>query len=85
MATKAKKAPPCPMCGETQDNPVDRLAHMLMAHGPLANGVKPRKRKKMKAMLPQLHRRLEEAGFDEGQAHRIITLLAEELRTAGLI
>ena len=58
---------------------------MLVAHGPLAAGVKPAKRKKVRAMLPQLHRRLEESGYNEIQAHNIITLLAEELRKAGLI
>lgn len=75
----AVKAPTCPICGRPQD-----IGHMLLAHGPLAKGAKIGKRKRVRAVLPRLHRRLEEAGYDEVQAHNIIGLLADELRKAGL-
>jgi hypothetical protein len=58
--------------------------HKLLAHGPLA-GSSPKKRRRVRALLPQFHRRLEGAGFGEAEAHIIIQLLAEELRKAGIV
>jgi hypothetical protein len=57
--------------------------HKLVAHGPLA-GASPRKRRRVRALLPKFGNRLERAGFNEVDAHIIIRLLAEDLRNAGL-
>lgn len=75
----------CALCGVTwgKDDPRG-LAHLLVAHGPLV-GASPRKRKRVRAALPAIHRRLEEAGFDEVQAHQVVRIMAEELRKAGLV
>ncbi len=79
----AKSPGPCALCGEKHEG-VASLAHMLVGHGPLA-GASPRKRKRVKAVLPAIHSALERAGFDEVQAHQVTRLVAEELRKAGLI
>jgi len=73
----------CELCGNEHEG-VASLAHMLVGHGPLA-GASPRKRKRVKAVLPAIHSALERAGFDEVQAHQVTRLVAEELRKAGLI
>lgn len=46
MASKTKKPTPCAICGETKDTPVDRLTHILIAHGPLAKGASKGRRRK---------------------------------------
>lgn len=74
----------CALCGARHQDAGSALVHKLVAHGPLA-GASPRKRKRVRALLPQLHRRLEEAGFGEVEAHIVIRLLAEELRKAGIV
>lgn len=76
----AKTPDPCPLCGGGNEG-VAKLAHMLVGHGPL----NPRKRKRVKAILPTIHSALERAGFGEVQAHQVTRLMAEELRKAGLI
>lgn len=75
----------CALCGETweKDDPKG-LAHILVAHGPLV-GLSPRKRNRVRKMLPQLHRRLEGVGFTEEQSHLIIREVVEELRKSGAI
>jgi len=79
----AKAAGRCELCGNEHEG-VAKLAHMLVGHGPLA-GASPRKRKRVKAVLPAIHSALERAGFGEVQAHQVTRLVAEELRKAGLI
>jgi hypothetical protein len=73
----------CALCGVRHQDAGSALVHKLVAHGPLV-GASPRKRKRVRALLPQFHRRLEAVGFGEVEAHIIIRLLAEELRNAGL-
>ena len=75
---------PCALCGARHDDPARALGHLLIAHGPL-DAASPRKRKRVRAKLPLLHRRLEEAGFSEVQAHIIIRLVAEEFRKTGIV
>jgi hypothetical protein len=58
--------------------------HKLVAHGSLA-GASPRKRKRVRTLLPQFGNLLEVAGFGETEAHIAIQLLAEELRKAGIV
>lgn len=52
-----------------------------MAHAPAPK--KPRR--KARAMLPELHRRLERAGFGEMEAHHIVSIVQEILREKGMI
>ena len=53
----------------------------MVAHAP-----PPRKpRRKARAMLPELHRRLEAAGFGELEAHLIIRIVKEILREKGMV
>ena len=75
---------PCALCGARHEDPARALGHLLIAHGPL-DAASPRKRKRVRAKLPELHRRLEEAGFSEAQAHIIIRLVGEEFRKVGII
>ncbi len=71
--------PACSLCGRPTD-----LSHFLVAHGPLLKGASKTKRTRVRNIMARFHRRLEEAGFDEVQAHNIVRILAEELRKAGL-
>ena len=73
---------PCPLCGRRHEG-VEAFAHILVAHGPLKSQKRPRAR--VRSALPRIHRRLEEQGYDEVQAHLIVRLVAEELRKAGAI
>ena len=74
----------CALCGVRHQDASSALVHKLVAHGPLA-GASPRKRKRVRALLPEFGNRLERAGFNEVDAHIIIRLLAEELRKAGMV
>lgn len=80
----AKTGEKCALCGKKHPDAQAALVHMLLAHGPLT-GASPRKRKRVRSLLPQFHRRLEGAGFGEAEAHIIIALLAEELRNQGMV
>ena len=77
MEGKQKK---CPVCKKTLGE--DAVAHILVGHGPLVPDAK--KRIKTRKMLSRLHRRLEERGFSEIDAHLIVRMVAEELRKLGL-
>lgn len=80
MARK-KKPGPCPECGEIHGTGTERLGHLLVAHAPA-----PRKpRRTARAMLPELGRRLEAAGFGELDAHRILRIVKEILREKGMV
>ena len=84
MKKRNTKSPgTCELCDRKHEG-VAKLAHMLVGHGPLS-GANPRRRKRVKAVLPAIHSALERAGFGEVQAHQITRLVAEELRKAGLI
>ena len=74
----------CQLCGEILEEG-KALGHLLVAHGPLQDVSIGRKRKRARAKLPQVHRRLEEAGFSEAQAHLIVRVVSEELRKAGIL
>lgn len=78
-----KKKPTCAICGQKLD-PQTALVHFLVAHGPLVQK-DVRRRKRIRRRLPQLHRRLEERGFSEDQAHIIIQIVGEELRKVGMV
>ena len=85
QSSKASQKPrACAFCGVQHEGGMPSLAHMLVGHGPL-QGASPRKRKKVKAVLPAIHAALEKAGYGEVQAHQVTGLVAEELRKAGLI
>ncbi len=84
MPKQIKGVPPCALCGVQHQDAGSALVHKLVAHEPLA-GASPRNRKRVRALLPWFHSRLEQAGFDELQAHLAIQLLAEELRKAGIV
>ena len=77
MSDKQEK---CPVCKKTLGE--DAVAHILVGHGPLVPDAK--KRMKARKMLSRLHRRLEERGFSEIDAHLIVRMVAEELRKLGL-
>ena len=80
MARKTKPRR-CPECGETRATKVERLGHLLVGHAP-----PPRNpRRTARAMLPELGRRLEAAGFGELEAHRIIRIVKEILREKGMV
>lgn len=79
-----EKPKECPLCG-IKLNGVQAIGHMLVAHGPPVPASRKKRRAKVVAMLPQLHRRLEEMGFAEDQAHRILQAVAEELRKLGMV
>lgn len=79
MAKTTTKVPPCPICGEKAT-----LGHVLLAHGPLATGATPRKRRKVRSVLPELYRRLERAGFNEVDANRIEHIVTQLLKEKGL-
>ena len=81
MVDKAAKSTVCPICHEEQG--ANYMVHMLVAHGPLVPDAK--KRRKTRKMLSRLHRRIEERGFSEADAHIIIKMVGEELRGLGLI
>jgi hypothetical protein len=68
----------CGLCGARLDES-SALAHMLVAHGPLA-----RRRHRRKDWQVRLHRRLEAMGFGEDQAHLIVRAVTEELRRLGM-
>ena len=76
MAKKEKQIT-CGLCGAQLDES-KALAHMLVAHGPLA-----RRRHRRKDWEVRLHRRLETLGFGEDQAHLIVRVVTEELRRLG--
>ena len=80
-----KKPETCALCGRVHENASEKLVHFLVGHGPLITGATPRKRHRARAALPKIHRRLEEMGFDEVQAHRILAAVAEELRQMGAL
>ena len=80
----ANKTHRCRLCGELLEEG-QTLAHLLVAHGPLQDAGSGRRRKRIRAKLPQIHRRLEEMGFSESQAHLIVRAVAEELRQAGMV
>ncbi|KKM98464.1 hypothetical protein LCGC14_1157700 [marine sediment metagenome] len=73
----------CALCGARHQDAGSALVHKLVAHGPLV-GASPRKRKRVRTLLPRFGNSLERAGFGEVEAHIILRLLAEELRNAGL-
>ena len=79
-----EKTKKCPVCGVELDG-IRAIGHMLTAHGPPVPASRKKRRAKVVAMLPKLHRRIEELGFDEGQAHRILQAVAEELRKLGMV
>lgn len=64
----------CGLCGAKLDE-TSALAHMLVAHGPLAG-----RRRRRNDWQGRLHRRLEAMGFGEDQAHLIVRAVTEELR-----
>ncbi|MBI4294650.1 MAG: hypothetical protein HY669_00610 [Chloroflexi bacterium] len=74
----------CALCGKELQG-IAAVAHMLVAHGPPVPASRRKRRAKVVAMLPRLHRRLEEMGFAEEQAHRILRVVAEELRKLGMV
>lgn len=78
-----KKKKKCPTCGKKLD-PVNALGHILLAHGP-PTPPDAKRRRRVRSRLPRLHRRLEEKGFSEEQAHLILQLVAEEFRNTGVI
>lgn len=72
----------CALCGATFEDEARAFAHRLVAHGPL----KPdRRRRRVRKTLPGLHRRLEEKGFSEAEAHVIIGVVTEEFRKEGMV
>ncbi|MDP2954408.1 MAG: hypothetical protein Q8O76_13975 [Chloroflexota bacterium] len=75
--------PKCPICHQDKEG-LEATMHMLVGHGPLANA-SVYKRRRVRAKLSRVHRRLELAGFSEGQAHQIVAIVAEELRGTGVI
>ncbi len=79
MSTKTGKPKLCSICGEKAT-----LGHALLAHGPLATGATPRKRRKVRSVLPELFRRLEKAGFSEVDASRIDYIVTKLLKEKGL-
>jgi len=84
MAAKTSKPTPCAICGKAKDSPSERLAHMLVAHGPLA-GASRSKRNAARKALPVIHQELEKMGFDEITSHKVTNLIFEELRKAGAL
>ena len=74
----------CAMCRVRHQDAGSALVHMLVAHGPLA-GASPRKRRRVRALLPKFGNSLERAGFCEADAHIALRILAEELRKAGIV
>lgn len=78
----ADKTHRCRLCGEEIEES-KALGHLLVAHGLPATDRK-QKRKRARAALSQIHRRLEEMGFSESDAHRIVRAVGEELRKAGM-
>ena len=69
----------CSICGAELT-----LGHNLLAHGPLAPKDVSRRRR-VRRKLPELHRRLEEKGFTEYQAHIILQTVKEVFRNTGII
>ena len=74
----------CRLCGEIVEED-KALAHIMVAHGPLLSAEDRRKRKRVKGLLPNIHRWLEEMGLSEPVAHLITRAVAEELRQAGMV
>lgn len=74
----------CGLCGTKFEDEVKALAHKLVAHGPLG-AASPQKRRRVRAKLPRLHRRLEQVGFGEAEAHLIVGVVAEEFRKEGMV
>lgn len=83
MAQKLKPAP-CPVCGATVENETLALAHRLVAH-PAQEPSRRKRVRRARRALGRVHRRLEEMGLDEVQAHQVTQALAQELRKAGLV
>ena len=81
--TKKVKPTPCPICGQTFEEPTQAFAHKLVAHPAVDPSRRKRVRRARKA-LARIHRRLEELGLDEVQAHQMVQAIAEELRKAGI-
>ena len=82
---QGKSTTTCRLCGAKLTG-IEAIGHMLVAHGPLAVSPSRKKRRtKTVAMLPQLFRRLENMGFAEEQAHRILQAVTEELRKLGMV
>ncbi len=69
----------CPICGEP-----NTIGHVLLAHGSLTTGATPRRRRRVRSVLPELYRRLETAGFDEVEAGRIDHIVTKLLKEKGL-
>lgn len=84
MPKKCKPELTCLLCGAEHESGVSCLVHMLVAHGPLT-AASPQKRRRVRARLPRLHRRLEEMGFGEADAHKVIQAVQEELRRTGVV
>lgn len=76
-----KKKPTCAVCGEKLE-PETAIGHILLAHGPVKD---KRRRRRVRGRLPQIHRRLEEKGFSESDAHIIVQVVGEEFRKAGMV
>ena len=80
---KKLKPSPCPVCGVTFDNETLALGHRLVAH-PVVDPTRRKRVTRARKALAVIHRRLEEMGLSELQAHQVIRALAEELRKAGI-
>lgn len=85
MSSKAKsKTKPCPICKlPFPETDPSGLIHVLVAHGPLEKGETPHRRRRTRAAIPKIFRRLEALGYSEQQTHQIIQAVAEELRKIG--
>lgn len=79
--TKAKK---CQICNNPfPETDPSGLIHMLVAHGPLEHGETPGRRRRTRAAIPKIFRRLEALGYSEQQVHQVVQVVAEELRKIG--
>lgn len=78
-----KKLTPCPICGQTFEEPTQAFAHKLVAH-PAEDPSRRKRVRRARKALARIHRRLEEMGLDEIQAHQVTQAIAEEFRRAGL-
>ena len=80
---KKVKPTPCPICGTTFDTDSQVFAHKLVAH-PAVDPSRRKRVRRARRALARIHRRLEELGLDEVQAHQVVQAIAEELRRAGI-
>ena len=80
---KTQKPAPCPICGQTFEEPTQAFAHRLVAH-PAEDPSRRKRVRRARKALARIHRRLEELGLDEVMAHQVTLAIAEELRKAGI-